>query len=826
MSGTATRRDPGKYDMWIEHGGIKLPYNIARGEGKAIQWFEGTAPMNQPEQNQQGFGYHATPSYMNDPIEYSQWGGGAGQFYAPPGAKSTNRYSYTQHIDLSYGDRGYKSPARVAGTDLTAEIKKVVFSPLGVFAIVADEVWEYNTSTDVWDSVLTGVTPTDIVSYGTYIIVFNGSNSYSYSTTGASASWTTSTATGHEYSFGVVRSGSAGTPVLWAISASGGISNATNITNAGEDWATNSQIGDTWEVVNGLELINDEFVILKDTGLYLYDGITKFDLYPAATAALASNGSHHTTWINNKMYLNLGDKLQEYDAARRSFRQVWPAEDDVAHPELNGTITAMGRTNEHLYFALLNAAGNTYIMRGDPDRGGFHTWVYHGSTSCTALSGQRAGAIHAANPVMVAAYGTFASNYVLPGPNLRPENDANCNFETAAGIAVWPWMDGGAALHTKFITGGKLTGETMINDPDAGFVRTLVWSYALDGSALVTDLVQGETAGITVGVPPDAVKYTWIQGRLTMNTDDTTITPVFKGAVFNSTPNPPGRRLWTGLLDLKGIDIGPRGGSPGKQDEYILRQHLFNSQSSRVLLYDRWGVRWVAKMHNVQQGNLVENPGMDDDKVQVTLFEMGESGYLSTWYGTGSKFLLPDLPGGASGIYTDTTPPATESGIFRPQTIVDHVRWEIGSQTHSAILFKGVTVPQGATIVSAKVRMRLFAVVAGTVDIDQYMEDADTGVVPASGAAAEALTLTTATSRWTQEVTGADAWYTWFDHEDITAVIQEIVDRAGWTSGADMLYVARQRAVTGSVYARWFDTTILSAITHENFPELVLEWTV
>jgi hypothetical protein len=99
-------------------------------------------------------------------------------------------------------------------------------------------------------------------------------------------------------------------------------------------------------------------------------------------------------------------------------------------------------------------------------------------------------------------------------------------------------------------------------------------------------------------------------------------------------------------------------------------------------------------------------------------------------------------------------------------------------------------------------------------------------VVPADYFEAEALTLTTATSRWTQEVTGADAWWTWFDHEDITAVIQEIVDRAGWVSGADMLYVGRQRAVTGTVYARWFDTQILSAITHENFPELVLEWTV
>jgi hypothetical protein len=425
---------------------------------------------------------------------------------------------------------------------------------------------------------------------------------------------------------------------------------------------------------------------------------------------------------------------------------------------------------------------------------------------------------------MLAAFGTFAANYVLPGPNLRPENDISCTFELTDGVVVFPWMDGGAALHTKFMTYGKLTGETMINT--GGFDRHIEWAYAIDGSALITDLVQGETAGITVGVPPDAIKYTWIQGRATIHTDNTAITPVFKGAVFGSTPNPPRHRVWNGVLDLKGIDIGPRGGTPGKQDEKILRDHLFNGSSSRVIMHDRWGTRWICKLHDVQQANLVENPGMDDDKVSINMFEMGESGYLSTWFGSGSKFLLPDLPGGAAGLFTDTEPSTAEQGVFRPQTIDDHIRWVDGSQTHSSILFKSVTVPQGATIVSARVRMRLFSVVAGTVDVDQTMEDVDSGVIPADAEAAEAMVLTTATSRWTQALTGADAWWTWFDHEDITAVVQEIVDRGGWVAGADMHFVARQRAVTGDVYANWFDTVILSAITHENFPELILEWTV
>lgn len=825
MSQTAARRHGGIYDMWIEYGGVRLPFNIARDDGHAIQWFEGFAPINAPERNSAGFGYEATPAHLDSPLQYPSWEGGSGQLYAPAGKRVTNRYSYSQNVDMSYGDRAYKSPARQASTDLTAAIIKKIFTPLGTFAIVADEVWEYNTGTDVWDSVLTGVTPTDIVMFGTHLVVFCGANSYEYSTTGASASWTTSTATGHEYHFGLVRSGSGGSPVLWAVNADGAMNSATDITNATEDWAADTQIGDTWETVNGLALINDEFMILKDTGVYLYDGVTKFDLYPAATEALANNGKHSVVWLDGLLYLNLGDKVQQYDAARRSFKQVWPVPGEPAHPELNGTITAMGRTNEHVYFALKNAAGNTYLMRGDPAVGGFHSWVYQGANDCTSISGQRAGAIHASNPVLLAGYGTFASFYILPGPNLRPENDASYQFTTTDGFVVWPWLDGGAALHSKFMTYGKISGETLINDPAAGFVRTMTWAYAIDGSSLVTDLTVAETAGVTVGVPSDALKYTWMQARLTMSTDDTTISPVFKGGVIGSTPNPPRRRTWRGVLDLHGITVGPRAKGQGKEDEEVLREHLFNSSSSRVLLYDRWGRRWVAKMHDVQQASLVENPTMDDDKIHVELFEMGETGYLSTWYGTGSKFLLPDLPGGAVGLNTDTTPPDVESATFRPVDINDHIRWELGTLTHSAIIFPTVIIPQGATIVTAYVRMRLFAVVPGTLDVDMYMEDADQGTIPTGASDAEAKTLTTATARYTQTLTGADAWWTWFQHTDISTVLQEIVDRAGWANGNDMLWISRQRAVTGNVWARWFSTQEMSASTQETFPELYVEWT-
>lgn len=94
-------------------------------------------------------------------------------------------------------------------------------------------------------------------------------------------------------------------------------------------------------------------------------------------------------------------------------------------------------------------------------------------------------------------------------------------------------------------------------------------------------------------------------------------------------------------------------------------------------------------------------------------------------------------------------------------------------------------IPQGATIVSAKVTFHASSSQSGTVaKIKIQGNDIDTAVNPTSAAEFNALVKTTAFVDW-----NPPAWtvVNYYDSDDITEIIQEIVDREGWESGNDLI---------------------------------------
>lgn len=100
----------------------------------------------------------------------------------------------------------------------------------------------------------------------------------------------------------------------------------------------------------------------------------------------------------------------------------------------------------------------------------------------------------------------------------------------------------------------------------------------------------------------------------------------------------------------------------------------------------------------------------------------------------------------------------------------------------SGIRFQNVTIPQGATITAAVLNMRSNgqALGGGIPATVIRAADADNQGQVVSQAAHDALPRTTAEVAWTPVV-----WTTGtrFDSPDIAAVIQEVIDRAGWASG-------------------------------------------
>jgi len=96
--------------------------------------------------------------------------------------------------------------------------------------------------------------------------------------------------------------------------------------------------------------------------------------------------------------------------------------------------------------------------------------------------------------------------------------------------------------------------------------------------------------------------------------------------------------------------------------------------------------------------------------------------------------------------------------------------------------FIGVDIPQGATILSAKITLTANDNQSGTT-VNGILSaiDADNPSAPTTYAALETATRTTASVAWDDIA----AWTTdtAYDSPDITTIIQEIVDRPGWSSG-------------------------------------------
>lgn len=149
------------------------------------------------------------------------------------------------------------------------------------------------------------------------------------------------------------------------------------------------------------------------------------------------------------------------------------------------------------------------------------------------------------------------------------------------------------------------------------------------------------------------------------------------------------------------------------------------------------------------------------------------------------------------GHYDDTG----ESYSFRPDGN-DHY-FGITPGTRSAWLrFTSVTVPQGATILSATIAFKQGSDTdSGSVSVNIKGEAADNPSQPISNADGRNKTRTTASVNW--QPGGWTSPGTVETSPDISAVIQEIVNRSGWASG-NALQILIDRVNSGSTAYRTF----------------------
>lgn len=136
-------------------------------------------------------------------------------------------------------------------------------------------------------------------------------------------------------------------------------------------------------------------------------------------------------------------------------------------------------------------------------------------------------------------------------------------------------------------------------------------------------------------------------------------------------------------------------------------------------------------------------------------------------------------------------------GIYYPAVSADDYFWhgtsfyndqiylKLGKPTaeahHMGICFKNILIPQAATITSAFITLVGEDTDYTPVNVTIYGNDVDNASPPANAAAADALTLTSASKSWSNlpSFTPGVKILT----PDISDIIQEIIDREGWAPG-------------------------------------------
>ena len=103
--------------------------------------------------------------------------------------------------------------------------------------------------------------------------------------------------------------------------------------------------------------------------------------------------------------------------------------------------------------------------------------------------------------------------------------------------------------------------------------------------------------------------------------------------------------------------------------------------------------------------------------------------------------------------------------------------------------YQNITIPQGSTILSAKLSVKAYKNRSGTVCNSKISaEDVDDAAIfPVAKGDFDTryAAHTTAVVNW--DSIAAWTMDTWYDSPDITSVIQEIIDRVGWSSGNDIV---------------------------------------
>ena len=582
------------YDLYLTISGVKYGFLLAEQDG-VRQLNDGSAPIIAPQFRTGSYDYTHIPPEIEVAEAFENWSGGAG-YEQVTGATAKTVYNYSQGLDLSHGDRIYLSPVRQVTSTILDTPTGFLETSLGFFMWAGPYIYEWDLASTTW--VQRDDASSDAVDYKWMVeidgkLMASRGASIDYKTSTDGVTWSAFTAENENADYMVNRGNASDIAALWKMQSN---LVKVNVDPTASGWTGADEVGHTSETVNGMITVNNDIFIFKREGIYVYDGTSTQDIWKT-NYLRDTNGKNPILWSDGNIYVPYGDRLMQIDPVNITRQPVFPT-DTMDSLEIKGTITATAYDDEHIYLAVKNRSGNTYIMKGQPSRG-WHTYDYMEANDCDALYVVGPGVGHTTNPTLHLGFGTGARFYILPRVGLHPGDDPSYRFRPAEFNVVGPWVDFGAKAVNKFLNRGAVLCDNASAD------RTVVLKYEIDRSGSESTLVSATSDGLTQTDEGSDVEYSQIRYDLYLRTKDEFVSPVVDSCVLFSTMNPTRKHMWNPIIILDDSLETRMSDGANQPSSEKMKEILYAALEKRVTLTDEYNNTYIVNIKDMQSTGVV-----------------------------------------------------------------------------------------------------------------------------------------------------------------------------------------------------------------------------
>lgn len=296
--------------------------------------------------------------------------------------------------------------------------------------------------------------------------------------------------------------------------------------------------------------------------------------------------------------------------SNRSFDAEWPisattvfihgAEDDRWETNFDPLVFRNSPTGFFYAVTLLDGDGNTsshsvsaemkvhYNHRGPDVNYGYAT-IIDGAEHLGTKS-----------PTMIMVVDDELQHMKLVRSGLSPIEDGEYEVDTTLNTSVvFPWIDFGARLFTKFLNEGEVLAHNVSS------AKTVTLEYQLESEEAYTTLVSSTNNGVVTDSPDSVVEFYRIRPRVIVNANEVDVTPEVQGVVLHATHNPPRKRVWQPRIML-GDNLQLRGNSRGPIASAVVKKVLQDSPTKRCSMTDREGNVYTVRVLDAIEPSFTE----------------------------------------------------------------------------------------------------------------------------------------------------------------------------------------------------------------------------